>query len=73
MLSNPTRKTESSPRLGKSSVLERLMSAMKTTHSHMHDGLADFLPIISRHLGFRIELTEVRCVEFCGHFLEGLS
>ena len=33
------------------------MSAMKTTHSNVHDGLADFLPIISRHLNFWIQLT----------------
>ena len=37
--------------------IECLVSAMKTTYSHMHDGLADFLPIISRHLDFRIELA----------------
>jgi hypothetical protein len=37
--------------------IECLVSAMKTTHSNVHDGLADFLPIISRHLDFRVELT----------------
>jgi hypothetical protein len=37
--------------------IECLVSAMKTTYSHMHDGLADLLPIISRHLDFRVELA----------------
>src|SRR4029077_10021930 len=37
--------------------IECLMSAMKTAHSHVLDGLADFLPIVPRHLDFRIELT----------------
>ena len=37
--------------------IERLMSTMKTAHPHVHDGLADFLPIVVRCLDFRIELT----------------
>ena len=37
--------------------IECLVSAMKTAYSNVHDGLADFLPIISRHLNFWIQLT----------------
>ena len=37
--------------------IERLMGAMKTANPHVHDGLADFLPIVPRHLDFRIELA----------------
>jgi hypothetical protein len=49
------------------------MGAVKAANSHMHHGLADFLPIIPRHLDFRIELTEVRCIEFRGHLSEELT
>jgi hypothetical protein len=47
------------------------MSAMKTTDSHLHNGLTNFLPIIPRHLNFGIEFTQV-CIEFSSSSLEGL-
>jgi hypothetical protein len=48
-----------------------LMRAMETAHADMHNGLADFLPVIIGDLNLRIEQMEIGCVELSSHCCGG--